>query len=73
MTEIAKEALEFAVRAADLGEAPEVTTHRARQFYEFLRAPVGASVQATTDASKSYSGLGSSCGASALNGVGPRL
>jgi hypothetical protein len=45
MPEIAKEALELAVRAADAGEDEEITVRRARAFYEFLRAPVGASAQ----------------------------
>lgn len=59
MTEIAKEALELAVRAGNPGEQPEITARRARTFYEFLRAPVGASVQgATTATAVSYATLG---------------
>jgi hypothetical protein len=45
MPEIAREALELAVRAADAGEDEEITVRRARAFYEFLRAPIGASAQ----------------------------
>jgi hypothetical protein len=51
MPEIAREALELAVRAADAGEDEEITVHRARAFYEFLRAPVGASAQESATAS----------------------
>lgn len=46
MIEIAKDALEFAVRAGNPSEEPEITARRARAFYEFLRAPVGACVGA---------------------------
>jgi hypothetical protein len=45
MIEIAKEALELAVRASEYGEELEAIVGRARAFYEFLRAPVGACVQ----------------------------
>jgi len=58
MTEIAKEALELAVRAGNPGEQPEITARRARVFYEFIRAPAGASVQNGATAS-SYVPIGS--------------
>lgn len=75
MIEVAKEALELAVRASEYGEEPEAIVGRARAFYEFLRAPVGASVHQTTIVSggtvQTYADVAETATQGALSNCGP--